>query len=58
MSKKGIVRSSRRKVKGRIKFRQSVGIVRKDSVQTGSLKKAPTEIPSNVATFKVKVKKK
>lgn len=60
MSKKGIVRSSRRKVKGRINFRQSVGIVRKDSVQTeDTIPKAPTRLAGdNGANFRIKIRRK
>lgn len=60
MSKKGIVRSSRRKVKGRINFRQSVGIVRKDSVQTeDTIPKAPAKVYRDTgANFKIKIRRK
>ena len=60
MSKKGIVRSSRRKVKGMMKFVEYMKLVRKDSVQTeDTIPKAPAKVYRDTgANFKIKIRRK
>ena len=52
-----------KKRKGKIRIKQKAAIVRKDSVQRDSVRndtlpKAPTRVPNNGATFKVKIRKR
>ena len=59
MANRGKVRSSRRKVKGRMKFVEYMKLVRKDSVQTDTLKRVEGKPPADVGpTFRIKIRKK
>lgn len=51
-------RKRKRTKKRKVKVRTRAVVARKDSTSGDTLPKAPTKIPSNGATFKVKIRRK
>ena len=47
-----------KKRKRKIRVRTGAKVVKKDRVRNDSLPKAPTRVPNNGATFKVKIRKR
>ena len=48
----------KRKRKGKIRVRTGAKVVKKDGIRNDTLPKAPTRVPNNGATFKVKIRKR
>lgn len=47
-----------KKRKRKIRIKTCAKVVKKDSVRNDTLPKAPTRVPNNGATFKVKIRKR
>lgn len=54
----GVGRPKPKKRKRKIRVRTGAKVVRKDSVRNDTMPKAPTRVPNNGATFKVKIRKR